>query len=249
MKQKELALIVNFSPEYINRLIKGTKRLTPENARFFIEQAFTGKEIRWEWLAGFDDYKTISEYKFAELNAEISRLNYKSFEMSRRTDRIERILDIMSYHIEDPLGGEEICRTKHETEFLYDFLDTLQTENNIIQRYIGNYRWAQFLNLIEEAEEENEEQLEMEGTEEPYQTMDDYRKECLRNPEEYIESFTKIVQQEDEEKRRQEYAIFDKDWNIIGRFTASERDIFVNELYDVINALIQYHITKKKGQP
>lgn len=247
MTQVEFGERIGLGAQQISCIVRGERRLTEDNARRIAELF---PPIRMEWLMGWDDYVTDTELGMSKLYDEIERRNQRSFDMDRKTECVQDILDVMAYHIGKPSGGvREAYESMREDKFLGEFIGILDKENNILKRFLGDSTWFQIKTLVEkELVVEDEKSIKESGI---YTTeIDDYRKKCLENPDEYIESYTKKVQQFDNEKLQHEYAIYDKNWNIVACLSGVEMEDFVNEIHDAVAALIQYHITKgkKKGQ-
>lgn len=64
MTQKELAEKIGYAPEHLSFIVNGRRNLT-EDAAHAISKLFPG--IRFEWLMGFDDFKTERDYRLAPI--------------------------------------------------------------------------------------------------------------------------------------------------------------------------------------
>lgn len=242
IKQKEFAQAMNFSPEYVNRLIKGRQRITPDNAQFFVKQVFTSRDIRWEWLAGLDNCKTFDDYRLKEYHEERMKIRKNIIEWKRREESIDQILHAMHYKIDfiDLLDcSEDEKKEKKEWVEINAFCRILMTEN----RYFEMYFTEESLAILRDQYESKRWKPNIEYRNNRLKYIVENKAECLD------EERKKADKQEMEKYDDQEYCLFDLSDNLIFQFTPQERIDFINQLYDVVTALIQYHITKKKGQP
>lgn len=64
MTQKELAEKIGYVPEHLSFIVNGRRNLT-EEAAHAISALFPG--VRFEWLMGFDDFKTERDYHLAPI--------------------------------------------------------------------------------------------------------------------------------------------------------------------------------------
>lgn len=75
MTQKELAKILNYTEQHLSLITKGERRLTPEAARNIIE-IFPG--VRYEWLMGYDEYRTDDDRISAKMDKGFFRAKIRS---------------------------------------------------------------------------------------------------------------------------------------------------------------------------
>ena len=74
------------------------------------------------------------------------------------------------------------------------------------------------------------------------------KQEIIDDPISYLISAKHYASQMEHHQMSVEYDLFDNNGNKLLHLGKYEKDDFINQLYDVVTALIQYHITKKKGQ-
>lgn len=256
--QKEFAITVNQDPSYICRLVNGRQRLSPDTARFYIKTAFDGKGIRWEWLMGYDDSMTGEDYVREMIREGEERIDLETSEFERKTETVRKILSALQMDMYPSRYDTETRKMIAEGAAYGTFLEILESDNTLLKDVftetgIQEIRAMYLEGRIRETEvhpdefgmteEEWAESLKEIEAEEA--AFDKY---TLENPQAWLDEYRRIGQKSAESMLQEEYDLFDTDGNLIVQFTAREKEDFVNQIYDVVTALIQYHITKKKGQ-
>lgn len=95
--QKEFAERFGYTEQHISQIIKGKRRLTSEMAHRIAEDFF----CRYEWLMGYDDFRTINDRIHA-----ISEADYESRQL------IMKILELHKYEI----GTERVVCQKPDID-------------------------------------------------------------------------------------------------------------------------------------
>lgn len=113
VSQKEIASVLNYSPEQISYIINGKRNLTEpaakeiikyfnsidENDHLCLPSMRKGKAVRFEWLMGYDDYKTEREKKEKDISteqlAEVSQWHkYLELQKGRTEDSEHKAFDL-----------------------------------------------------------------------------------------------------------------------------------------------------------
>lgn len=95
MTQKELSQKIHFSKEHISYVVSGERNMSYEMARSIVS---IFPSVRYEWLMGYDDFKTTDDYVQHEI--EISATNWaQSWSkilnvQSKREDTADRAFDL-----------------------------------------------------------------------------------------------------------------------------------------------------------
>lgn len=95
MTQKELSQKIHFSKEHISYVVSGERNMSYEMARS-IASLFS--PVRYEWLMGYDDFKTTDDYELhkAENDADNWELSWSELlnVQSKREDTADRAFDL-----------------------------------------------------------------------------------------------------------------------------------------------------------
>ncbi|MBQ3176906.1 MAG: helix-turn-helix transcriptional regulator [Clostridia bacterium] len=265
MTQVQFAEKTIYTKEYINRMVRGSVAITPDKAKEFTSKLFSG--VRWEWLAGIDDYKTLDDYKVSQLKELSPFVAAEEKLWLNKLHCVQVAMKELGYDF-DTLSNiamsEEDRRDRDEFLEFFSFISVLERSDNkylidlftepVLQEIKNIYEKAIFDAYCKEFhdicnETELEQQVDVFKKRRVNSKSDDTEKWfMLENPEKWL--------YHENEQYLLSYQVFkgeiygvkcEKDKTIV-QFTPQERDSFINELYNVIQALIQYHITKKKGQ-
>lgn len=231
----------------IGYIENGKRSLSKEYAILF-SQVFG---VRYEYLMGQDDYETEADKKLAETYEESDKI----FQSVNRTDDIARrvtaILSAMDYHLH-PTGYTDAQRENDkEMQDACTFFNILETDNKYINNRIP-------MALLQELREKINANSTTTCDDNPslgdmilsgFSDIEEKTKqEIIDDPISYLISAKHYASQMEHHQMSVEYDLFDNNGNKLLHLGKYEKDDFINQLYDVVTALIQYHITKKKGQ-
>ena len=248
--QKDFAITVNQDPSYICRLINSRQRLSPDTARFYIKAAFDGKGIRWEWLAGWDDFKTDAEKVENDIYVQGNIILKESNEWRQRDEAVSKILRAMSYRLFEPYVSAEFIRTEEEAVEFSEFFDMIHNaeKKQMMKEKFSESGLREIRMLCDKKLREND-AVFMDLFGDDREDDEEYSEHWVVNhAAEYLESIKAHAQREQEERENTSWGLYDDNQNMVMVFSPNEYITFVNQLYDVVTALIQYHIGKKKGQ-
>ncbi len=242
--------MVNQDPSYICRLINGRQRLSPDTARFYIKTAFEGKGIRWEWLAGLDDFKTEIEQIENGILTQGNVLQKENNEWRCRDEVVSKMLRALHYRWFKPNATHEDLRMEDETDEFMDFFFVLHNSeySQTMREKFSEEGLYEMRKLCDRILWRNDAAF-MDLFGDDYDVEDEDSNHWIAShPEEYLKNVKEYVRIEREERENTSWGLYDDDLNMVTVFSPNEYIAFVNQLYDVVTALIQYHITKKKGQ-
>ena len=100
MTQKQLAKELNYTEQHLSLIIKGKRRLTTEAARKIAEM-FPG--TRYEWLMGYDDYRTVAEKGIHDLEMVKTITEIQAYTISE-------LASMSGYIVEFPGLGDKFIR-------------------------------------------------------------------------------------------------------------------------------------------
>lgn len=235
--QKEFAIMVNQDPSYICRLVNGRQRLSPDTARFYIKTAFEGKGIRWEWLAGLDDFKSEDDVRVYEHGRQIFNTFQDTFDFLRRKGFLESILEEINYSMYPSEFTEEEKQSQDDEKELYRFKQTVCSNKKTFTDYFTLEGWREIQDLC------------------TYHAVDDISDVMKTKMDVYRDMFDDPISEAKylnkkacEDFYKESYTMYNGSGDIEAQFTGQEIKSLADALHDVVTALIQYHINKKKGQ-
>jgi len=261
MTQSQFGELLGLGARQISCMVNGTRRLTEENAR---RLARLFPEVRYEWLMGYDDYKTEDEYRTSILNSKVEgmwRNEYIEIEEFVRT-----VVSALGYKFSSVLWEYEDAIEESTPEFEKDFLNLrklFNKDNEILQKIFDpnellkirqrlNAYNVEFADLWDTEEDQYIPMLKSQcggETDEEYEnrrkTYYEKMEVVEKNNKECAENWKRLL----EEREQEEYYysdLCDSSGNVLVEFTPRESNIFAHELYDVIHALVAYHINKNK---
>lgn len=258
MTQEEFGERIGLVSRQVSCIERGKRRLTEDNARL-IAKLFP--PVRMEYLMGWDDNET-------EIDKQAADLRKESLEESRDIDTwfvkskcVEEMLIAFKYVIDwqnedPPEKRREMWQDAKEWDDLNKMQETLFSENKALKEVFSDESIEQMRSICSKANLQRlasilgEDDLRELLVNADYDEHDNNRW-VVENTDAWLDMQRDCLRQKNEVKERQKYVLCDNEANILHQFTPIEYDIFINELYDVVTALIQYHITKgkKKGQP
>jgi len=250
MTQGDFGERIGLGSRQISCIVRGERRLTEDNARRIAELF---PPVRMEWLMGWDDFKTETEQIEDEIYRQGDILQKENNEWRWRDEVVSKILRAQQYRWFKPNTSREALRLEEETDAFMEFFWTLHDPepSQTMKKSFSEKGLQEMRSLCDRLIRENDPAF-----------MDIFGDDCddddddeapnhwvAAHPEEFLESIKKWARQEQEEREITSWGLYDNDMNMITVFSPNEYIAFVNQLYDVVTALIQYHITKKKGQP
>ncbi|MBR5313103.1 MAG: helix-turn-helix transcriptional regulator [Clostridia bacterium] len=237
MSQKEFAEKANYTPEYISNLVTGKKAFPIGTAREFINNFFPN--IRLEWLMGDDECKTVSEHQMSSFRNDLDKVFRPLYDYNMRWDVVQYFLEALSWQwtttdlAEAPI--EERIECERARNFLLFYRALKRPHNETVREILGD--------SFEEVERKMDDFVdswfdfipEERDQEEYIRYITDHYSEEMKSASELMERCLK-------EKRSKCPCICDENNNILVRFTPEKGEMFVNELYDVVYALVTHHI-------
>jgi transcriptional regulator with XRE-family HTH domain len=240
----------------IGYIENGNRPLSLEYAHL-LSQALS---VRYEYLMGWDDYETEANFLLSKMYAEKAEFEKETREFNKKFDCVNALLKSMQYNFGYPppdyLTHDEFKRGQKELELRVVY-DEIMSEAFGMDSIIAEPFLTQARNLLEKGYEQvwdsefgdgdyKESQKELAADKE-LEELEEWQ--MLHDPSYWREKQEESKAQNDGFRKERALWVYDSEYNPVRKFTPEETDSFVNELYDVVTALIQYHITKKKGQP
>lgn len=236
MTQSQFGELLGLGSRQISCMVNGARRLTEDNARR-IAQMFP--EVRYEWLMGYDDYKTEGEYKKSKLDEELFEINKEYLKFHELCYQAEEIVGKLGYEFTNTalLPKKAKLAIRNECE-VYELIDIIKNPENYILRKLFS---EDELNSI-------------------YERLESYDKISHPGYHELTEeNYERILQKERVEvteamKVSQElhsympYYLCDKNGNIAAQFSYTETCAFIQQLHDVVEAMIIYYMNKHKKE-
>lgn len=234
MTYSEFGKSVNLSERTINSYVSNTRRLTEDSARI-ITQIYP--EVRFEWLMGWDDYKTEKEFTVSKIDKEYLNQHQTYFEWLNKIGVVGKALPAFGYKLRTAYFANSSEAEKIEAENykeLWELFKILIERNN-----------EKLLNIFDENEldaicsrlKSELKIITLEETEEDIDYIIEHQGERKQETEELMSYHQNIP-----------LCLCDDDNNKIIEFTTDESKMFIDELYNVVNALIYFHINKAKGE-
>lgn len=134
--QKDFAAEFDYTEQHISQIIKGKRRLTAEMARKVADEF----DCRYEWLMGYDDFKTLNErmHAISETDYEARQLIMKIIELHKYgigTERVvcQKMYNDKSFFFPAEMDLEQVFNwLKKDGKFDPDmqFSDFLEVEKN-----------------------------------------------------------------------------------------------------------------------
>lgn len=244
--QEKLSEKLGCTPQHLSLIVVGKKRLTEENARTV---AKIYPHIRYEWLMGWDDYKTKLDYEYAQIMDEVEEIEKESSEViDREEDALAMIREIGYRIASNNTEKRKDVKEMREIFESYDFIDRHMEELLVffttqeIEEAISK-RMSKFMTSLSKDMGKDCEIMcdfsfshDLTSKADKQKVVDEkekYLNEC-RERETWDASFWKNINKPHDLA----WNITDKSGNILAHCTSAEREIFLKEFHDITNLLV-----------
>ena len=244
MTQIEFGEKIGLGSRQISCIVTGKRRLTEDNARRIAELF---PPVRFEWLMGWDDYKTIKQLQHECIMEESKSILKSPLESAKHLYLVADVLRELGYSFE-PLNWSdgnllkffsEHVRflDKHEDEFLYFF-----TEDEIEKAY--QRREQQIC-------EESLHSFDSPSDDQCFDELSDWvvdNKDEFLNQMNFIASISNHLHEDMMNHEDKKFYIIDKKTNERYECTYAERERFIDQIYNILTLLVEGSIEQLKKQ-
>lgn len=250
MTQEQFGLKIGLGARQISCIVTGVRRLTEENARL-IARLFPN--VRYEWLMGYDDYKTDVDFRYGQLERELYDVRKDLLEFYSMRGCTENIVASIGYKFTDvslaEMSEEEKLKIKNENA-LFQLKKILMDKGNDI--FLKIFDEVELTNIRERVNSYRGEAISCLTISQLHEMTEcereEYRRARVEHSEEIIEKEKNMVSFITEQRCKtmdhERYCLCDKTGKILIEFTPSEAYMFMQQLHDVVDAMIMYYINK-----
>ncbi|MBQ4354261.1 MAG: helix-turn-helix transcriptional regulator [Clostridia bacterium] len=254
MTQSQFGDLLGLGARQISCMVNGVRRLTEDNARR-IAQLFP--KVRYEWLMGYDDYKTELEYKNSKLDEKLFELHKDIREYIELCGITDKIVSQIGYEFTNTslaqLPEDEKRALRNEREFYRLCKIIKNPQNDIFRKLFSEEELRNIRDRLDSYDDcaypgisrGERRELTDEEVEEYWRDRAENAEEIIEEQRAAVESFSKEMP---EVHGYDPYCLCDKNGNIAAQFTYSETCSFIHQLHDVVEAMIIYYINKHKKE-
>lgn len=254
MTQAQFGARIGYGANHVSYVATSGRRLTEEFARKIVQEF---PDIRYEWLMGYDDYKTEIEYKNSKLDEELFKIHKDIREYIDLCGTADKIVSQLGYEFTNTslaqLPEDEKLALRNEREFYRLRKIINNPKNDIFHKLFSEEELNNIRDRLESYDDcaypgisrGERRELTDEEVEEYWQDRAENAEEIIKEQRAAVEAFSKEMP---EVHGYDPYCLCDKNGNIAVQFTYSETCSFIHQLHDVVEAMIVYYINKHKKE-